>query len=323
MSASIRAVAPTGRSVYAHIMNADDQRWNGSIFEDYSASNWANYDVALTEQGSSSIYVADFPTTIAAGAYEIFVYLQDGGSPEEGDLVHSTSSLEWDGTAAVVPPSPAGEMTGSAFYDYVIRAFKRTDKEDEVYDAVTDTIREIRRRLQISDDEVEQTTTDTITTLGDYRISLESDIGLMPLSVVVVDGTDSWPLDHISKSLYDRYYPNPADANESRGKPEFYCIFANNIYLGPVPDSTSYTYRLSFTADQWEAITATTDAVPFSGKYREALKFGSLARLYADMERTETALFYDQLFERQMNQIELREEINRSSHRFTEINDVC
>jgi len=39
------------------------------------------------------------------------------------------------------------KMSGTEFYDYVLRTFKRTDKSQEVYDAITDTIMDMAERL--------------------------------------------------------------------------------------------------------------------------------------------------------------------------------
>ena len=323
MSASIRSVAPTGLTIYAHVMNSTNQRWNGTAFETYSSANWLLYGIALTEQGTSGIYVATFPATIPAGSYEMFSYSQAGGAQDESDSIVSTSNLEWDGFAATVPATPAGALTSTEMYNYILRAFKRTDKATEVFEALTDTIREIRRRLEISDDEESQILTDTIGTLGEYQLDLESDTGLIIGDPVVVDGTDSWPLTRYSKARFDEKYPNPAATNVSKGKPVDYCIYKNQIILGPVPDSTSYTYRMNFTSEGWENYINGSTAVPFSGKYREALKYGTLARLYIDLELSDRATVYDGLFERQMNQIEFREGKNRDASGYTEVNDVC
>lgn len=38
-------------------------------------------------------------------------------------------------------------MTGSELYDYIVRTFKRTDKETEIYEAITDTILDLQVRF--------------------------------------------------------------------------------------------------------------------------------------------------------------------------------
>ena len=69
------------------------------------------------------------------------------------------------------------KMTGSEFHDYVLRTFKRTDKTAEIYDAITDTILDMCERAGFEDTKVEAYTTGGITTLGDYKIDLPSDVG--------------------------------------------------------------------------------------------------------------------------------------------------
>lgn len=304
MASSIRAIAPTGWTVYAHVMDEDDELWNGSAFEAYDSASWEEYDVALTEQGTSGIYVADFPSDIAAGTYEVFTYKQDGASPAETDVVIGSYAITWTGSAASSTPAAGSTMTGSEMYDYILNAFKRTDKETEVYEAVTDTIREIRRLVNISSDEKTTTTTDTIGTLGEYQIDIESDFNGFVSDVILIDGNDSVPLTRLSRDRYDMKFPNPAATNVDKGRPEYYCLFDDTIYIGPVPDSTAYTYRINYNADNWGDITSSTDSVPHSDRYREAIKFGSLWRLWTDLEQGDKAGIYRQLFDMQLTQIE-------------------
>src|SRR6185295_2126281 len=113
--------------------------WNGSAFETYTTANRGDYDVAATEQGTSSgIYHADFPTGItSSGTYECFGYLQPGGSPAETDAPLGTTKVDWTGSASV--SAGTGAMTGSDWRNYVLRfGFKRTDKDTELYEATTD-----------------------------------------------------------------------------------------------------------------------------------------------------------------------------------------
>jgi len=61
----------------------------------------ADYDMAMTEGGSSGHYVGTFDTSIALGSYHIVVYLQAGGSPANADLALGQGEIYWDGTAEV------------------------------------------------------------------------------------------------------------------------------------------------------------------------------------------------------------------------------
>src|SRR3990167_7755775 len=154
MSNEIRGVSTSG-TLYARIMNSSGQIWNGTTFEAYTAANYANYDIAMTEQGNSAVYVANFPTTITTGGtYEYYVHRQSGASPAEGDPITGTGNIDWSGTISITASSAA--MTGSDFYSYLLRrGFKRTDKSAEAFEAITDAIQEMRRRFMFDEAETE------------------------------------------------------------------------------------------------------------------------------------------------------------------------
>jgi hypothetical protein len=82
MAGELQLPYDSGLTLYAHVLNASGQRWNGSAFETYNEANWTTYDVALTEQGASGLYVGDFA---AAGIYEALVYQQAGATPAVTD----------------------------------------------------------------------------------------------------------------------------------------------------------------------------------------------------------------------------------------------
>lgn len=93
----------TGKSLYALIFNSAGQVWDTTgtpAFATYATANIANYDVALTEQGTASrIYMGDFPSGInTAEDYSIVVFERLGGSPAEGDLLVATGRLPWAAT---------------------------------------------------------------------------------------------------------------------------------------------------------------------------------------------------------------------------------
>tara|TARA_R100000808_G_scaffold7070_1_gene20777 strand:- start:2596 stop:3258 length:663 start_codon:yes stop_codon:yes gene_type:complete len=92
----------TGQTLYGVVRSFANTVWNGSSFESYASGNWGNYDIALTEQGSSSVYVGTFPGSISAGSYHVTVYRQAGGSVAETDPVIGSGGLEWTGSAVLV-----------------------------------------------------------------------------------------------------------------------------------------------------------------------------------------------------------------------------
>lgn len=313
MAAEIRGANNTGLTLYAHILNVSGQRWNGTTFETYSAGNYANYAVSMAEQGASGAYFATFPALIiTSGIYEYLVYLQGGGAPAEGDQVIGTGKVDWSGTITSGPT--AGAMSGPDFLAYVLRIFKRTDKDTELYDAITDAVTELRRIYSFDESEVEITSTDTISVLGDFKFSLESDNGLLIGDIEVIDGDDSRPVIKISKEKYDLLYPNSASATATRDKPKHFAVFAGVVYLGPVPDSISYTYRLNY-SKRGTTISAASVSVPFTQDYREPLRYGVLAKAFDGLD-ADLASAYLGKWEFFKQQIQLREENNQKGTGF-------
>lgn len=109
MSNEIQALGVTGKTLYVVIRNNAAQVWNGTTFEAYTASHYATYPIALTEQGATGYYVGTFPTSIAtAGLYNIDVRLQAGGSPAVADSATGGFTVQWGGSAeALVGTDPA------------------------------------------------------------------------------------------------------------------------------------------------------------------------------------------------------------------------
>lgn len=313
MAREITGISTTG-TLYARVRRtANGYWWNGSSLEAYSSGNYANYDVAMTEEGNSGVYTADFPTGITgSGTYEYFVHRQTGVSPAEGDPIVNTGKIDWSGTASISGSN--GSMSGSEFYDYVLRqGFKRTDKSTEVYESITDAIQEMRRRFMFDEAEVEVTTTDVISTLGDFKLNIESDFGLL-LGIILEDDDTGTPLKIIPKWKFDQLYPS-INVETDRGYPEHATLFAGQIYIGPIPDQTSYAYRKSYSR-RAGAITSSTSGVPFTNLYRDLLSDCTLSRLYKALEDYDKSNFHRQQFEDQFVYATRRERINSSEHCF-------
>lgn len=269
--------------------------WDGNSFVGYVTADRNNYVVNMTELGDSSgIYQGDFPTDITdSGSYSYVVYQTTvvEGTPNEGDTYAGGGSVDWTGTAAASAAS--GAMSGSDFYNYVLRTFKRDDKSTEVYEAITDTIRDLRIRYHFDEATEEQSTTDTITTLGDFKIELESDMGLL-LGVIVEDGDSARPLTLRTKKQFDEMYPD-INVDNNSGYPSDYCIWGGSIYIGPIPDKTSYVYRLS-QSTRGGTVTAATTAVPFTAIDRELVKHGAMSRLGVMLENEVMATLHQGLY---------------------------
>lgn len=97
MANEIQAYIPTGKTLYAVLLNAVGTVWNGSTFEAVSAVNWANYDIALVEV-TAGLYRANMPAVVA-GSYSAAIYQRIGATPATTDTLVGIGHIEWDGTA--------------------------------------------------------------------------------------------------------------------------------------------------------------------------------------------------------------------------------
>lgn len=117
MAGEIQATYTTGSTLYAQVRNSVGQIWNtaSSVFQAYVTANIADYDVAMTEQGTASgFYSGTFPTGITtAGTYPVTVYRRVGGSPAETDLVVAAGNIEWSGSVAGTAAAWGGRALGN------------------------------------------------------------------------------------------------------------------------------------------------------------------------------------------------------------------
>ena len=202
------------------------------------------------------------------------------------------------------------KMTGSEFYDYVVRTFKRTDKSSEVYDAITDTILDMCERMDFEDTKVEAYTTSGITVLGDYKIDLPSDFGRLIGDVRWSDQDNSRTLTPLSKQEFNEKFGDLDGDDPINGEPTHYCVFGNQILLGPVPDDTTYEYQIDYSTFPSDAVTSTTTEVIFTDKARECVKFGTLYRLFESIEGWDNAGRYKEKYEAELREFVEREKAN-------------
>lgn len=102
MANELQAQNTSGATVYAVILSAVGQAWNGTSFENPLAANWATYKVAATEQSTTGLYEATMPAGIStAGLYSVLFYIQIGGAPAATDTVIGKGTIEWSGTAEI------------------------------------------------------------------------------------------------------------------------------------------------------------------------------------------------------------------------------
>lgn len=297
------AYTPGSTTVRARIINPAGLWWNGTTFAAYASGSYSTYLVTMTEQGASGIFVADMPALITTpGTYDYFVHI----GTAEGDALCGTGRIDWTGVSSAV--SATGGMSGSDFYAYLLRrGFKRTDKATEVYEAITDAIQELRRRFQFSEAQTEAVSTDTIATLGDYKLAIESDQGFLT-DVILEDDAQGTELIKLSRAEFNEIYEDHA-VTADRGYPKHYCVYGDQIYIGPIPDSIAYDYRLNY-SKRAGTITSSSASVPFTSLYRGPLCNLVFAYLYSDLEEYDKAGFYRSNFEGDFITMTRRERIN-------------
>lgn len=318
MANEFNVATAAGRTVYLLLQSPNGNFWNTSTeaFETYSTANRSDYAISVTELGTSSgVYQADFPQAITSGGiYTFYAYIQDGGSPAEPDtdVLVATGEIDWTGSGEV--DAASGSMSGSDFRDYFLRkGFKRTDKDTEIYEAITDAIQWLRRQFGFQEAQTETTTTDTITSLGDFKLNLESDFGLLT-GIVVEDDEEADPLIIVPKWKLDQMYPY-LNVTTDQSRPVHAAIYAQQIYLAPVPDLTSYVYRKTY-SKRGGTVTASTAAVPFTNLYREILADKVNEFMYELVEDFNKAGYYRQKALVGLRDMMDREEKNSASHVF-------
>ena len=311
MANEISIAASADQTIYVLLQNPAGKFWNTvDLTQDtYATADRAEYDIALTEQGTSSgIYLADFPSAITtAGTYLYYAYVQSGASPAEGDSLVGTGEIDWTGTFAGVADA-TGTMSGTEFRDYVLRGgFKRTDKDTELYEAATDAVEELRRRFSFSDAHEDMETTDQISTLGDFKLDVEDDFGMV-IDVRIEDDDTATVLTQRSKAQFDALYPDINNTSD-KGYPRDFTISEGQIWIGPIPDQTDYDYRVAY-SKRGGTITSSTTAVPFTNVYRELLRYMVEERLWKLMDQYDRAQYAAGKAEQMFEQARMREEKN-------------
>jgi hypothetical protein len=194
-------------------------------------------------------------------------------------------------------------MTGALAYAYILRKFKRTDKSTEVYEAMTDVISDMHVRFK-PQDYTEEAYVSGISTVGEYQIALPSDFGHITGTLSIIDTADDSyysELTKITKHSYDQLYPDRllSDADlMNTATPFHFCIYASQLYIGPVPDKTTYRYQLNYTTENTSEIASDTAVVPFTAELRDRniLRNGVLFELHDGLENFEEAAYYKQLY---------------------------
>jgi len=173
-------------------------------------------------------------------------------------------------------------MTGAEFKDYVVRTFIRTDKDDEIYEAITDVINTIKQRYPfeafkkisyvVAFDQV-----------GEYSFKLPEDLDHVIGDVIFQNSGESVPLIKVSKERYDQLEPYPDDPEVVTGRPSHYTLYQNAVYLTPIPDAITYRYQINYATNSQDPVLSGTIAVPFTDYNRLMLKSLVLAEMFANL----------------------------------------
>lgn len=94
----------SGQFAYSIIERMDGATWSTVVsgWVDYVAADLPNYDVLLTERGSSGRYYGTFPTAINIGRYRVRYFVAATlGNPTEFDTYVGEDVIEWNGDEVV------------------------------------------------------------------------------------------------------------------------------------------------------------------------------------------------------------------------------
>lgn len=212
-------------------------------------------------------------------------------------------------------------MTGSDFLTYVKRQFKRTDKDTELYECITDTIVDMRLRMVSDDYSIVSTTlsADPSLAIGTYMLTLPTDFGHLAVDNVQIRDTASddtyRPLKKISKAEYDeKYAENYSTSTGDRitGVPVHFAYYGKKLYIGPALDHANYEFKINYTTNGVTDITAGTTTVPFTDQYRKVVRDGTLMNIYAVMENFEESAVWEKKYEEGLAKIINNDNYNKA-----------
>lgn len=84
MPGELQAIFTSGQTLYAVILNAAGQAFNGSGFETITPTDWPAYAVPLAEQNASGIYLGNIPASVSA-PWSALILAQIGSTPSPDD----------------------------------------------------------------------------------------------------------------------------------------------------------------------------------------------------------------------------------------------
>lgn len=99
MANELQAFLPTGKTLYAVLLNSIGQVWDGTQFETIAAETWTDNGIPLIET-TAGLYLASMPS-VGAGSYSYVVYEQAGANPAVTDTLFGMGNIDWDGETPV------------------------------------------------------------------------------------------------------------------------------------------------------------------------------------------------------------------------------
>ena len=187
-------------------------------------------------------------------------------------------------------------MTRLQFLAYIQQTLKRTDKDTEIYQALNDTIADIASRGKFMDYSFQSYTQ---TVVGQVDYSLPTTLLQLQDPVRLLEGNASgdtgWNLVKVDKETFDEYEPTPYRTDPVCGRSIYYCIYANQILLTPIPD---LVYLLEI---NWGIVPAKLqqdiDASAFSSIWDEIVKFGVIFRMWEVLGMYQDAQYWQARYE--------------------------
>ncbi|MGD9644440.1 MAG: hypothetical protein AB7U73_01935 [Pirellulales bacterium] len=103
----------SGATHYFHVQKANGQVWStvGAAFENPTAANWGNYDIAAAEFSTTGYFSGAMPA-VPAGDYTIVPFQQAGGSPATTDQNLAGGTIKWSGSAELFFATQIDVATG-------------------------------------------------------------------------------------------------------------------------------------------------------------------------------------------------------------------
>lgn len=236
MAGELHVPGPTGLvSPVVRIVDYHGQYWNGTEFVAFDASDLADYAVTVTEQGTTGVYIGDFPTSIVVGNYDVLLY--DSSLAQQG-----SQTIGWRGVGAGATVEVVGDITYLDIKTQVQYNLGRGADEDILAQM------SMWARMALRD----------ILNWRDHWFQQAEAV------VSVVDGTQTYDLPtdhkgnlHISVQRSDLWVPlkGPIDYVEARrvftplstGEPQAWSYFeASQFKIWPGDSDASYTLKLDY-----------------------------------------------------------------------------